>query len=139
MLPTKIIKAMIGLVICFFGGVFPLTIAAVEAWKVCGGDEALEALKELRADFVRVKDDVEADMCGGDEGKQSSDVKQLTGKELVMRETKLVLKVVKPDHVSTQLACLHTGWVGVVATLKVEFAKTVALGHAIGHRLYRLA
>ena len=25
---------------CFFGGIFPATIAAAEAWNLCGGPEA---------------------------------------------------------------------------------------------------
>jgi hypothetical protein len=31
---------------------------------------------------------------------------------------------------------LYTGWIGVVAVLKIQFAKTIALGSAIGDFIY---
>merc|ERR1712107_35593 len=34
---------------------------------------------------------------------------------------------------------LYTGWIGVLAILKIEFAKTVTLGNVIGEKLYTLA
>lgn len=135
-LPLRIIRAIIGFTVCFFGGVFPLTIAAVEAWKQCGGDQAIASLKELRNEFVKVADankkddDVDADHDG------TADVLQMSGQELVTHKAKLIAKVVKPEMISTQLTLLYSGWVAVLATLKIQFAKTIALGAAIGHQLY---
>merc|ERR1719487_2264836 len=34
-LPDKILWGIIGFLMCFCGGVFPATIAAVEAWSLC--------------------------------------------------------------------------------------------------------
>lgn len=138
-LPLHLFRAIIGFVICFFGGVFPLTIAAVEAWKVCGGDEAIKAIKELRNELKRCQEASAKDDETDADGDGIADVNQITGKELVERKVKLVLKVVKPETVSTQVSLLYTGWVGVVATLKIQFAKTIALGAAIGQRLYEPA
>lgn len=138
-LPLRIFRAIIGLVICFFGGVFPLTIATVEAWKACGGDEAIKAIKELRNEFLRCQEASAKDDTVDADGDGIADVNQITGKELVERKAKLILKVVKPETVSTQVTLLYTGWIGVVATLKIQFAKTIALGAAIGQRLYEPA
>jgi len=135
-LPLHLFRALIGLVICFFGGVFPLTIAAVEAWKACGGDEAVKAIKELRHEFTRCQEAFDKDDQVDADGDGVADVNQITGKELMERKLKIALKVVKPETVSTQVTLLYTGWIGVVATLKIQFAKTIALGAAIGQRLY---
>jgi len=138
-LPMRIFRAIIGFVICFFGGVFPLTIAAVEAWKVCGGDEAVAAMKTLRNELKKCHEESKKDDVIDADGDGVADVNQISGKELVERKVKLVLKVVKPETVSSQVALLYTGWVGVMATLKIQFAKTIALGAAIGQRLYEPA
>lgn len=136
MLPMHIFRAIIGFMVCFFGGVFPLTIAACEAWKMCGGDEAWTSFKEIRGEFQKALEESHKDDVKDEDGDGKADVSDLTGQELIIRKTKLVLKVVNPELVSVKMGCIYTGWVGVVATLKIQFAKTIALGAAIGDRLY---
>lgn len=135
-LPIRILRAGLGFGICFFGGVFPLTIAAVEAWKQCGGDQAIASLGKLKEEFVRVAEANKKDDEVDKDGDGKADVLQMTGQELVLHKTKMIFTVVKPDTVSEQLSCLYSGWIGVMATLKIQFAKTIALGAAIGERLY---
>lgn len=135
-LPMGLMRAVVGFCMCFFGGVFPGTIAAYEAWSLCGGKEAVASAKELWGEFEKVlvanKKDGEEDKDG--DGK--SDIDQLDPKELVIHKTKLVLQTVDPQKVSKQISLLYTGWIGVLATLKIQFARTVTLGVAIGDKLY---
>merc|ERR1712007_267779 len=42
-----------------------------------------------------------------------------------------------PAVLNSSLSSLYTGWVGVLAVLKIQFAKVVTLGHAIGSRIYK--
>lgn len=44
-----------------------------------------------------------------------------------------------PEKVNGALSGIYTGWIGVIAVLKVQFAKTIALGLAIGNFLYKPA
>jgi hypothetical protein len=135
-LPMGLIRALVGFCMCFFGGVFPGTIAAYEAWSLCGGKEAVASAKELYAEFEKV---LEANKKDGEEDKDGdgkADIDSLDPKELVIHKTKLVLQTVDPSKVSKQLSLLYTGWIGVLATLKIKFAKTVTLGVAIGEKLY---
>lgn len=135
-LPERILYAIMGFTICFCGGVFPTTIAAVEAWKVCGGDEAIRSGKQLYNEWLKV---VEANKKDNEEDKDGdgvADVDQISPQELLARKSKLALKAVDPHAVSKELALLYTGWVGVLAVLKIQFAKTVTLGSTIGEKLY---
>jgi len=135
-LPMGLMRAVIGFCMCFFGGVFPGTIAAYEAWSLCGGKEAVASMKELYGEFEKVlvanKKDGEEDKDG--DGK--ADIDQLDPKELVIHKTKLILQTVDPSKVSKQVSLLYTGWIGVLATLKIQFARTITLGVSIGDKLY---
>lgn len=135
-LPMGLIRALVGFCMCFFGGVFPGTIAAYEAWSLCGGKEAVASAKELYAEFEKV---LEANKKDGEEDKDGDgkpDIDSLDPKELVIHKTKLVLQTVDPSKVSKQISLLYTGWIGVLATLKIQFARTITLGVSIGEKLY---
>lgn len=135
-LPMGLIRALVGFCMCFFGGVFPGTIAAYEAWSLCGGKEAVASVKELYGEFEKVLEANKKDGEDDKDGDGKADIDSLDPKELVIHKTKLVLQTVDPSKVSKQLSLLYTGWIGVLATLKIKFAKTVTLGVAIGEKLY---
>lgn len=138
-LPEKIVYASLGFAVCFFGGIFPATIAAVEAWRLCGGSEAANCCRLLYAEWLKVqaanKEDNEKDKDG--DGKP--DLNNLTPQELVVRKAQVVLTAVEPETISHGVVGLYTGWIGVLAILKHKFAKTVTLGERIGEQLYRPA
>lgn len=138
-LPEKIVYALVGFCVCFFGGVFPATIAAVEAWHLCGGDEAMECCKTLYAEFQKVHAASGKDDAKDLDGDGVPDVLQMAPKDLVMHKARLALKAVNPETVSDGVVGLYTGWVGVLAILKIQFAKTVTLGEKIGEKLYEPA
>jgi len=138
-MPMVLVRLIFGIGLCFFGGVFPLTVAAVEAWKQCGGNEAIESLSVLRTEFETVRAALDKDDQKDEDNDGVPDVLQISEKELMQRKLKVALTVIKPETISTQMSCLYMSWVGVIATLKLKFAKTVALGAALGEKLYGLA
>ena len=64
-------------------------------------------------------------------------MKQISSKELVVRKLKIAVTASDPELINGALQGIYSGWIGVVAVLKVEFAKTIALGAAIGDFLYK--
>lgn len=138
-IPEKLFWAIIGFCMCFFGGVFPATIAAVEAWSMCGGTEALENVKTLYAEFTKVSEANKVDNLKDEDGDGVPDANQVDSKQLLERKTALMLKSISPDNCSGAISGIYMGWIGVLATLKIKFAKTVTLGNAIGERFYSIA
>uniref|UniRef100_A0A7S3WUS9 Uncharacterized protein n=1 Tax=Strombidinopsis acuminata TaxID=141414 RepID=A0A7S3WUS9_9SPIT len=138
-LPEKIVYAILGFCVCFFGGIFPATIAAAEAWQLCGGCEAIECCKQLYNEFKKVQDANDADDKKDANKDGKPDVQQMAPKELIVHKAQVALKAVNPDTVSDGIVGLYTGWVGVLAILKIKFAKTVTLGEKIGEQLYEPA
>lgn len=137
-LPEKVIYAALGFVVCFFGGVFPATIAAVEAWRLCGGDVAMKNLMLLCEEFSKVQAANAEDETKDDDGDGIPDVKQIKPKDLIVRKVTLVAKTVEPEVVSGAVVGIYTGWIGVLAILKIQFARTVTLGERIGEQIYRV-
>mmetsp|Transcript_116779 Transcript_116779/g.376909 ORF Transcript_116779/g.376909 Transcript_116779/m.376909 type:complete len:338 (+) Transcript_116779:55-1068(+) len=132
-LPEGALWAILGFVVCFFGGVFPATIAAFEAARLCGVKEALLYCRELNQEWLKVKD------AKTNDGESVLDLSQAGTPDFVAKRAQLVLKAVDPEKVNTSLVGLYTGWVGVIAALKIRFAKTVTLGAVIGEALYQPA
>eukprot|EP00928_Gymnodinium_smaydae_P066480 TRINITY_DN4948_c0_g2_i1.p1 TRINITY_DN4948_c0_g2~~TRINITY_DN4948_c0_g2_i1.p1 ORF type:complete len:488 (+),score=146.45 TRINITY_DN4948_c0_g2_i1:71-1534(+) len=136
-MPEKVVYATLGFLMCFFGGVFPATIAAVEAWRLCGGKEALESVQDLYKEFIAVKTASEADDNLDLDHNGVKDVDEMGGKELLLRKTMLAARSVDPEKCNTAMSCILTGWMGVLATLKIRFARTVTLGQVIGKYLHK--
>lgn len=132
MLPHQVIMLIVGAVCCFFGGMFPATIAAVEAWRLSGGKEAIRNLKLLLDEANKVKKAEDADDQVDADNDGVPDVQQIDGKELLQRKMMIVAQAVDPTNVNLAVGGLYTGWIGVVAVLKIKFAKTVTLGAKIG-------
>eukprot|EP00405_Crypthecodinium_cohnii_P026771 CAMPEP_0206498252 /NCGR_PEP_ID=MMETSP0324_2-20121206/50836_1 /ASSEMBLY_ACC=CAM_ASM_000836 /TAXON_ID=2866 /ORGANISM="Crypthecodinium cohnii, Strain Seligo" /LENGTH=299 /DNA_ID=CAMNT_0053984309 /DNA_START=148 /DNA_END=1044 /DNA_ORIENTATION=- len=136
-LPDKVVGASIGFAICFFGGIFPMTIAAVEAWQLCGGAEAKRCIMLLYEEGKKVQlANAEDEASKGSTTTTSTTKVDIPAQELMLRKTQLVLKTVEPETVSKGIVGLYTGWIAVLAVLRNRFAKTVTLGERIGAALY---
>lgn len=138
-LPEKVIYAGLGFAVCFFGGIFPATIAAVEAWNLCGGQDAINCVKLLYKEALKVQEAHEEDEKKDDDGNGIPDVKEGTAKQQVVRKISIAAQAVDPELVSRSMVGIYTGWIGVIAILKIKFAKTVTLGERIGEQVYRVA
>lgn len=123
--PQLLLPALVGLIMCFFGGYFVTLIAAAEAYRMCGYATTLQCLKDLYEDFEKVLLENRVD-----DGKEEA--QHLTPTELAQRKTLLFLRSVEPSRLSHAVYGLNSGFFAVIATLKLTFAKAITLGNAIG-------
>lgn len=70
---------------------------------------------------------------------QSQDVLQVSPQQLRNRKMLLFIETVDPRRLSDSLSGLQSGFMAVLATLKLEFAKAITLGSALGHMLQKPA
>lgn len=129
--PELLVPSLIGFVMCFFGGSFLTLIAAVEAFKLCGYENTVANAKIIYEDIKKVIDHNLADDKKDDDNDGTPDVLQVSGAELVKRKVLLVLRTVDPNRLTCAIAAINAGFLGVIATLKMQFAKTITLGNAI--------
>lgn len=131
-LPTEVAWGLFGFMLCFFGGVYPCTILAVETFLRCGWDQTERALLDIHGEFAKVdaknKEDDEKD----EDNDGVADVDEISGDELFTRKMDIVLVSMDPKKLSVAFAVVYTAWLSVVAVLRVEFARTVSLGASIG-------
>lgn len=136
-LPEKIIWACVGFLVCFFGGIFPATIAAAEAWRMCGGTEAWAQVTVLFQEFMKVQDASKEDDAKDEDKNGKKDTAEMTSNQLVQHKVLLAMRVLDPERCSSALTCLYTGWIGVLAILKIKFARTITLGEVIGEAIHK--
>merc|ERR1712205_277071 len=74
----------------------------------------------------------ERDNLKDEDGDNIADVDEISAAELIQRKSLLVLAAVNPAEINKAMQSLYTANVAVVGVLKLQFAKTVALGNAIG-------
>merc|ERR1719313_1481552 len=67
-LPEFVGMAILGFLLCFFGGMFPLCIAAAEAWSLCGGKEAIADVGALLGEAEKLKKENAADDLKDEDG-----------------------------------------------------------------------
>lgn len=137
--PTLLLPAFCGLIMCFFGGSFFTLIAAVEAYRMCGYETSVQCVKDIYTDFTAFAEANKEDDSKDDDNDGIADVKQRSKQELLTRKTLLFLKTVDPKRLTMAISGLNAGFLAVVATLKLQFAKAITLGSAIGSILDKYA
>jgi hypothetical protein len=130
--PELLAPAFAGLIMCFFGGSFLTLIAAAEAYKLCGYESTIQALTYLKEDFLKVIEVNKHDDAKDDDNDGVADVLQITPSQLATRKVMIFFKSVDPKRLTFAISALNAGFLAVVATLKLQFAKAITLGHAIG-------
>lgn len=130
--PEEYAPMIMGLILAFLGGNFIALIAAIEAFKMCGWETTKRCLHLLYEDYMVVKAASDKDDLVDDNNDGIADVLQINKRELATRKIKLVIKSCNPDNISEALFGLNTAFLGVVATLRAEFAYTITLGATIG-------
>eukprot|EP01043_Picozoa_sp_COSAG02_P063753 COSAG02_NODE_9123_length_2323_cov_1.422662_1_plen_356_part_00 len=134
--PYEGVQTMLfGFVLVFFGGTYITTIAAWEAFKMCGYDKTRACIADLYANYKVAKEASDKDDLKDDDGDGIADVKQIDAKALVQRKALLMIKTLDPDEVSDAIAGIWGGFMGVVAVLRIQFAQAVTLGSALGNTL----
>jgi hypothetical protein len=135
MLPQQAAKCIFGLALCFFGGTYVASIAAIEAFRQMGFATTMANLAVVRADLVTVGaanklDDEELAKDADKDG--VADGEALTSSELAQRKAFVVLKAVqRPSQLQDAVGGLWAAYIAVLATLKLEFARTTAFALGI--------
>eukprot|EP00756_Hemistasia_phaeocysticola_P006270 Hpha_TRINITY_DN13755_c1_g1::TRINITY_DN13755_c1_g1_i1::g.142487::m.142487 len=131
---SEVIYALVGLALCFFGGSFVATIAAVEAFKLYGWDTCHAQMRCLWADYRIMR--ARARRKAIEEGRQPAgfpNVEQVFADDITISQRIAMFGacIRDPEKLSKALTGLYTGLLGVITTLRVQFARTIALGASI--------
>ena len=124
---------------CFFGGDFLTLIAAMEAFRMSGYEATKESIANIAQDFKKIAAENKKDDDADSNGDGVKDVLQITPADLVRRKTMLFIKVADPKRLTDSIAVISATFFAVIATLKLQFAKTITLGCAIGDAISRPA
>lgn len=106
-LPIGVVRFWVGAIFCFFGGLYPVTFAAIQAAEHGGRKKFAEAMQDLSEEALKIieaskKDDTEdLDKDG------KADVAELDGKSLLMRKFNLVVTKMDPAKVRYDLLSCH--------------------------------
>ncbi len=129
---SDLYAAITGLGLCFAGGGYCASIAAIEAFRLSGWDTTRQALLEIYADAKAVYAAHVEDEKRDDNGDGVADVRQLTPQQLMNRKLAMCAMAVKdPERLMTAVGGLYTAWLAVQGVLRLEFAKTITLGLSI--------
>ncbi|CAM9297102.1 unnamed protein product [Discosporangium mesarthrocarpum] len=139
LLPKNVLGMIWGLLLCFFGGFFQVTIAAIEAFNMTGGEKVYLCLSELAQDVKAFNEASAIDNKKDDDADGIPDVDQISAEQLVTRKTALLLKVIDPDRATGAVTVFFNGYMGVLVVLKFKFARTVALAVSIGNYMRPMA
>ena len=117
-----------GAALCFFGGTFVASIAAIEAFRLMGWQTVYGELRIVLAECSKVQraslkdDELDEDADG------VADVDQLPPHALATRKIVVAMRTVAdPDRLQTAVGALWASYLAVLATLKMEFAQTTAI------------
>mmetsp|Transcript_5037 Transcript_5037/g.10927 ORF Transcript_5037/g.10927 Transcript_5037/m.10927 type:complete len:344 (-) Transcript_5037:655-1686(-) len=130
--PEEFLPAIVGLLLLFFGGSLPLTVAAIEAFRLCGWDRTKNSIIALYGQYKIAKAASDKDDLVDENKDGIADVKQLDKKQLLTRKIAIFMKSTDPAKVQDALQGLTAGITAVVATLRLQFAQTITLGTSLG-------
>ena len=117
--------AFVGFILCFFGGTFFSLIAAAEAYRQMGYNQSVEALNSLKEDFTLFLEENKKD----DDDSSVNNVDKLSPSHKFF----VFLRSINPERFTTAIEALYGGFLAVVATLRLQFAKAITLGSALGN------
>lgn len=132
-LPAPATPVAAGLVLCFFGGEFYCLLAAYEAFQVCGGAAATEALQVVSGEAAAV-----LEASASDDAKDAG-AKAAPAAAVLRKKVLLFARLAHPEALTAALGKLWRVWVGVLATLRLKTARTLVLGASIADQLLPLA
>jgi len=135
-LPVNLLQAIFGIGLCFFGGIYFMSIAAAEAFRNFGGMRVIDELVVCWDQAMLVKAANEIDDAKDEDQDGTMDVQQMSYNELMSHKAKVaMMAITQPDRLQKAVEYLLTAYVAVVATLKLQFARTVAVALGIADML----
>jgi len=127
MVPNDYLLLIVGIIFCFFGGVYPTLFAAIQAVKAGGFKDLKDSLEDLSEEATKIMeasdkdDEVDKDKDG------IADVEQIDDKALLLRKMTLVVTKMNPSKVDNALSVIYRIWFAVIATLTVQFAMVITM------------
>lgn len=131
-IPSNELKLIYGVALCFCGGEFCASIAAVECFRRTGGDKLIECAQEVAENVAKAH---EASL----QDDKELAIQQLPARDYYKHKAAVVLKAVDPDVFAHGVAGLYQGFLGLIVSLKFQFAWTVALACSIADCLRKPA
>jgi hypothetical protein len=130
-LPANAFNALVGFIFCFFGGLYPVFFAAVQAAEYGGRKAVMDALHDVSDEVLKIIDESKKDdeVDSNKDGK--ADVEQLATKEYIQRKLFLVLSKMDPNKIDNAISKIYKVWLAVAAVLTIEFARAISLALAI--------
>jgi hypothetical protein len=135
--PEALVGMFTGFMLIFFGGFFIVTVALVEAFKQGGSDTMFENLDLLSKQIKVVQEASEHDDKVDEDNDGVADVLQISKDQLAQRKLRLALTAMDPNVVQAALGNLWTATLSACASVKLQFARTIALGVSIGNYVNR--
>eukprot|EP00934_Nitzschia_sp_Nitz4_P005659 Nitzschia sp. Nitz4//scaffold166_size90379//31846//32911//NITZ4_005053-RA/size90379-snap-gene-0.55-mRNA-1//-1//CDS//3329538184//5649//frame0 len=130
-MPVNAMKFAIGFIFCFFGGLYPVVFASIQAAEHGGRKAVFDAFSDIADEVVKVIEASKKDDKVDDDKDGVADVQQITSKEFVRRKTILVLQKMDPQRIDKAFQSLYQVWLAVAAVLTIEFARAVSLALSI--------
>jgi len=132
MAPRTVVQMIFGIALCFFGGTYVASIAAIEAFRQFGGQKVYAEIEVISSQVKLIvaaneeDDKVDANKDG------IADVDQMDPAALAQHKLFLAMSVVKdPKKLQEAWGALFTAYLAVLATLRLEFARTTAFALGI--------
>ena len=133
LLPKNLLLMLFGAALCYFGGAYTASIAAIEAFRTMGWERAYTDFAHLKRQAEKVQQQSEKDDEIDDDGDGVVDVAQISSAELVRRKFYLTLETIdEPHRIQSAIANVWAACLAVLATLRIQFAATTAM--ALGTR-----
>ena len=130
--PKNLIKVAFGFCLCFFGGAFWASLAAIEAARQLGGARMWNELLVLGEELGRVKEANSADDRLDRDRDGVADVDQMGASELVKHKARVAMRAVEePRRVQAAVTFLWSAWVSILMTLRFAFARYIAIALAL--------
>eukprot|EP00538_Stauroneis_constricta_P013686 CAMPEP_0119549298 /NCGR_PEP_ID=MMETSP1352-20130426/3049_1 /TAXON_ID=265584 /ORGANISM="Stauroneis constricta, Strain CCMP1120" /LENGTH=329 /DNA_ID=CAMNT_0007594831 /DNA_START=89 /DNA_END=1078 /DNA_ORIENTATION=- len=130
-LPQNAINFLIGFVFCFFGGLYPVVFAAIEAAEYGGRKTVMEALRDLSNEAIIIIEESKKDDQLDEDKDGKADTTQISGTEYMARKTRLVMRKMNPQKVDKAISNIYRVWLAVAAVLTIEFARAISMALAI--------
>ena len=128
LLPKNLLLMLFGAALCYFGGAYTASIAAIEAFRTMGWERAYTDFAHLKRQAEKVQQQSEKDDEIDDDGDGVPDVAQISSAELVRRKFYLTLETIdEPHRIQSAIANVWAACLAVLATLRIQFAATTAM------------
>lgn len=122
---------LIGLCICFFGSHYTMLIAVVETVRILCWQDLKHSYDILYRNYsVAIEQSRKDDMVDAD-GNGVPDVLELAKAELLSRKMTIFMKSVDVDEMKVATRTFGAAAMAVIASLRVQFARSLALGSAL--------